>query len=424
MTASGLDGGNGPDSLSSGGGGAGGSIWVDADTLSGSGTVSALGGDAYDLAARIGGGGGGGRIVFVARAANTFTGTVSANGGTGSQSGQNGTVVGPASRPTNPTLTKIFEGNGVSTRELTSGGLTSSTTITFASDMLDPNVGSNVRLQIELRTIGQEFQSVPTHSQVSYTLAPKSCSTPVSDCGSITVTGLTSGVEYKVRYRVQNESGITSQWVDFGTSEDTDFIVVGAASSLQKISGDSQSATVGSALANPNIAKLVDSSGYGVPLTSLTWTVMSGGGSVIGDATTDEEGYIQANWTVGTSAGVDNNSLRVGKFSGSTLQFSTTFLASATADTLNHYTVTASSPAIINENFMYTVRSYDQYNNPVAYVGNLEVYPFLDDGITPGSGTLTPATISMNGTELQITNAQYNFSESIKVCFVFVMLLL
>jgi hypothetical protein len=70
------------------GGGAGGSIWVTASKLTGSGVIAAAGGDG-DL--WNGGGGGGGRIAIYAPN-NLFTGVTNVDGGWGAYAGQTGTV--------------------------------------------------------------------------------------------------------------------------------------------------------------------------------------------------------------------------------------------------------------------------------------------------------------------------------------------
>jgi hypothetical protein len=73
-----------------GGGGAGGSIWIKTEILTGSGTIHANGGSG----ATYGGGGGGGRIAFD-YADNAFTGTAVALGGEGYTPGQAGSVYWP-----------------------------------------------------------------------------------------------------------------------------------------------------------------------------------------------------------------------------------------------------------------------------------------------------------------------------------------
>jgi hypothetical protein len=77
------------------GGGAGGSVHISADSLTGSGVLSASGGDGGierpEIIARAGGGGGG-RISLYVDSSTEFTGTVTAAGGGGYQDGSSGTV--------------------------------------------------------------------------------------------------------------------------------------------------------------------------------------------------------------------------------------------------------------------------------------------------------------------------------------------
>jgi hypothetical protein len=71
------------------GGGAGGSIWIAANSITGTGNLSVAGGNG-DL--WNGGGGGGGRIAIYSPT-NLFTGTTNAGGGIGFASGQSGTIL-------------------------------------------------------------------------------------------------------------------------------------------------------------------------------------------------------------------------------------------------------------------------------------------------------------------------------------------
>jgi RHS repeat-associated protein len=82
-----------------GGGGSGGSIYVTANALVGTGTISANGGDGGCGA----GGGGGGRIAIHYNT-NSFTGVVSAYGGSGFQSGGAGTIYRKSSSQINGSL--------------------------------------------------------------------------------------------------------------------------------------------------------------------------------------------------------------------------------------------------------------------------------------------------------------------------------
>lgn len=90
------------------GGGAGGSIYVTAGTLSGSGLIGANGGNGGGTR---GGGGAGGRIALY-YTVSTFSGVVSASGGWGYQNGAAGTIFSKLSAQVNGDLL-IDNGNGV-----------------------------------------------------------------------------------------------------------------------------------------------------------------------------------------------------------------------------------------------------------------------------------------------------------------------
>ncbi len=83
-------GGNGANSTNDSAGGAGGSVWLIAHTISGSGVVSANGGIG---GASAGGGGGGGRVALYYSSSYTFSGTLTANKSSYGTRGENGTVI-------------------------------------------------------------------------------------------------------------------------------------------------------------------------------------------------------------------------------------------------------------------------------------------------------------------------------------------
>ncbi|HWK88495.1 MAG TPA: Ig-like domain-containing protein, partial [Longimicrobium sp.] len=78
----------------------------------------------------------------------------------------------------------------------------------------------------------------------------------------------------------------------------------GPATALQKAAGDAQSGSPGTALANPVVVRAVDAHGNAVPGVGITWTVMSGGGSVTPPTnTTGAGGTASATWTLGPATG-------------------------------------------------------------------------------------------------------------------------
>jgi RHS repeat-associated protein len=91
LSASGWNGGYRSYQCQSGGGGAGGSIWVTSGSIAGSGAIAANGGNEGNLGCNKSGGGGGGRIAIYYDS-NTFTGTIQARGGQGYQYGGAGTI--------------------------------------------------------------------------------------------------------------------------------------------------------------------------------------------------------------------------------------------------------------------------------------------------------------------------------------------
>lgn len=86
---------NGENFISStGGAGSGGCVNISAQSLAGTGLISANGGDGSTSAGENGGGGSGGRIVLKYSVSNTYSGTIQANvGGGNSNSGESGTII-------------------------------------------------------------------------------------------------------------------------------------------------------------------------------------------------------------------------------------------------------------------------------------------------------------------------------------------
>ncbi len=76
---------------------------------------------------------------------------------------------------------------------------------------------------------------------------------------------------------------------------------------VQKVSGDGQTAQVGTAVALPPRVKVVDSEGVAVPSVTVTFEVTLGGGGVSGDiALTDHDGMAEVgSWILGPVAGAN-----------------------------------------------------------------------------------------------------------------------
>jgi alpha-tubulin suppressor-like RCC1 family protein len=102
---------------------------------------------------------------------------------------------------------------------------------------------------------------------------------------------------------------------------------VGAANSITIVSGNAQSGTVGSALSAPLVVKVADSFGNAVPAATVSFAVVSGGGSVsAAEVVTGAEGLAQVTATLGTAPGENSFSASVAGISQGV-----TFAATATA---------------------------------------------------------------------------------------------
>ncbi len=98
--------------------------------------------------------------------------------------------------------------------------------------------------------------------------------------------------------------------------------VPGSAASLVLISGDDQRGQAGDELPDPLVVRLVDESGNGIPDRDVSWVVATGGGGVMPNSTTDEDGFASAAWTLGPSPG--RNTLNAVVSGVGVVQFSAT----------------------------------------------------------------------------------------------------
>jgi hypothetical protein len=99
----------------------------------------------------------------------------------------------------------------------------------------------------------------------------------------------------------------------------------GGTVSFSVVSGDSQVGTVGTALANRVVAQLnctpTSGSSFALTQASVTWSVVTGGGSIAGDGSTGLTGQAGASWTLGTTVGTQTARVAYGT---TTLTFTAT----------------------------------------------------------------------------------------------------
>ena len=146
----------------------------------------------------------------------------------------------------------------------------------------------------------------------------------------------------------------------------------GTPAAISIVRGNNQSATVGTALPDSLVVKVVDREGRPVPSQSVSFDVIAGGGSVApSDARTDANGLAGTAWTLGTGAGAQQVLAKpVGNSTPGAVQV--TFSANAgasSASTLSPVSgddQTATAGTALPDSLV--VRATDASSNPVAGV--------------------------------------------------------
>lgn len=161
---------------------------------------------------------------------------------------------------------------------------------------------------------------------------------------------------------------------------------------LAEVSGNGQSAAVGTEVASDLVVQLTDASGNGVGGRPVSWVISTGGGSVTPvNSTTDPSGFARTRWTVGTNAGT--NTLNA-VFSGlPAVPFSSTATAGPPASLAVAVQPSATAQAGIAISVQPQARLRDTGGNNSATAG-VTVTAAIASG--PGGATLSNATAITN----------------------------
>jgi adhesin/invasin len=188
-------------------------------------------------------------------------------------------------------------------------------------------------------------------------------SATTSAAGIATVGSWTLGPSAGTNTLRATRSGLTGSPLTFTATG-----VAGPAAKIVLNAGNTQSATVNTAVATAPSVKVTDSNNNPVSGVAVTFAVASGGGSITGASATTSAAGIAAvgSWTVGTTAGSNTLTATSPGLSGSPVTFSATGVAGAASMyvvTASTYTPTAGTTVAI------TAQLADTYGNAVKTSG-------------------------------------------------------
>ncbi|HVH68130.1 MAG TPA: Ig-like domain-containing protein, partial [Gemmatimonadales bacterium] len=293
--------------------------------------------------------------------------------------GQTGPFALSVTRPRSPTGLAQFQSDG--TTSIPTGGTATSHTVVFKATVADPSLGSQLRLEVEVKPIGTAFTNVASGS-----------GTAVAN-GSVAqaaVAGLSDNTDYHWQARaVDNQTGRSGLWGSFGANAETDpdFRLAGAAAQIALNGGNNQTVTAGTAVPIAPSVIVTDAGGHPVPGQPVTFAVASGSGSITGPTqTTNASGIATVgSWTLAKAAGTNTLTASSDNLTGSPVTFTATGTAgnagSIAANVGDNQTATvgtavATPPAVIVK---------DANGNPVSGVS-------VTFAVASGGGSITGPT--------------------------------
>jgi protocatechuate 3,4-dioxygenase beta subunit len=152
--------------------------------------------------------------------------------------------------------------------------------------------------------------------------------------------------------------------------------------------GGAQSATVGTAVSSPIVAKVTDQSGNPISGIIVTFTPAAASGSAsAAQVTTDATGTASVTWTLGTVAGTDSMTVTAGSLTPATVVASATPGAAATLTIIAGNNQAAPIDSTLSTTL--EVKVADQYGNAIPNA----VVSWSDDagGMFSTTSTLTDA---------------------------------
>jgi hypothetical protein len=159
------------------------------------------------------------------------------------------------------------------------------------------------------------------------------------------------------------------------------------ANELVPVSGDSQSARVGGALADPLVVQVTDAFGNPIAGVDVAWTAVDGGSVSQATVQTGDDGLASVEVTLGPNAGIQHTTASAPGLAGSPVTFTATALpgAATTLEVVSGDGQTALVGTPVPD--LLVVRARDAGGNPVAGLGVTWL-------VTAGRGSVAP----QNGT--------------------------
>ncbi|MGD8602874.1 MAG: Ig-like domain-containing protein, partial [Gemmatimonadota bacterium] len=183
-------------------------------------------------------------------------------------------------------------------------------------------------------------------------------------------------------------NGVATVTASAGTASGTATVTVEQVVETVEASGDGQAADVTMPLDSSIVVTLLDARGNPVPDAPVSFTVVSGGGSVTPtDAATDADGSASAAWTLGTEAGLQEIDVVAGFADEATYRFGANGYALAAAS-LELYAGDAQSELVLTELAApLQVQVLDTLGNGVA--GVLVTFGVGGDAVLDSAETYT-----------------------------------
>jgi Bacterial Ig-like domain (group 1) len=202
---------------------------------------------------------------------------------------------------TQTVIARVVGANGLEVTFSASVGTAGATTIERASgDNQSARVGDPLPDELVVRVIdafGNPISGVSVEWSASQgSVAPGST---VTEENGRAATSWTLGMTTGEQTVTASSAGLEGSPLQF-----TAFALSGDASSLVRVSGNSQTARAGTELPEPLRVRLTDRDGNSVPNRAVSWVIATGGGSVSSENTlTGPDGIASTRWTLGANPG-------------------------------------------------------------------------------------------------------------------------